>query len=393
MTCQEYLSLLEKQLDGLATAEEAARMQKHEEACDSCRRQRELLTAIPEDLAALGQDVFPMPEDFHARWTAQLEEAPMPKKNRRVSWSRVLSAAAALVFVLGGALYAKDELDLTAGIPRPAAMEDNYGYTAGSAGGYTLARSAPSMEGDVLNDTFTDYDEAVEEESTVSAKKIIRTASLTIQTPAFDESLQHVRQMCEDMGGWISSLSESSGGTRRTASMTMRVPSAQLDLFLEGLGGAGRITRRNESADDVTETYQDTQARLDTQLALMERLRALVTTAGDLSDLLALESQIADTQYQIDRLQSALHHTDRQVDFATVDLSIREELPSDTFTEPERTLLQRLSDALQVGAESFLAFLEETAVFLVAALPFAGVVAALWIAVHFIRKAIKKHKE
>lgn len=384
MTCQEYLTLLEKQLDGLTTPDEDARIGEHEAACASCRTQREMITALPEGLATLSEDVPPMPEDFHASWVAKLEEAPVQKSTRRIPWMRMLSTAAALVFVLVGALYAKDEMNAGLRAPRTEAHE-NSSLSFDSAG-YSLG-AAPR------NASFTAYDEAVEEESAAESKKIIRTASLTIQTPAFEESLQQVRTMCEDAGGWISYLSESSGGSRRTASMTMRVPSAQLDLFLEGLGGAGRITRRDESADDVTESYQDTQARLDTQLALMERLKALVNTAGDLSDLLALESQMADTQYQIDRLQSSLNATDRQVDYATVDLSIREELPSDTFTETERTLTQRLWDALQVGAASFLSFLEECAVFLVAALPFAGVVAVLWLVVHIIRKVAKKHKE
>ena len=85
----------------------------------------------------------------------------------------------------------------------------------------------------------------------------------------------------------------------------------QLDDYFSGTSGLGRVISREESATDVTESYYDTQARLETQQALMARLQALVTDAADLSDLLTLESQIAETQYQIDRLQSSLNSTDR----------------------------------------------------------------------------------
>ena len=46
----------------------------------------------------------------------------------------------------------------------------------------------------------------------------------------------------------------------------------------------------------------DTETRLATQRALMARLQSLVTEAASLTELLELESQIADTQYTIDRL-------------------------------------------------------------------------------------------
>ena len=172
--------------------------------------------------------------------------------------------------------------------------------------------------------------------------------------------------------------------------LTLRVPAEKLDAFLEGAGGAGRVTRREESAYDVTESYYDTKARLETQQALMARLQALVTDAADLSDLLALESQIADTQYQIDALQSRLNSTDRQVDYATVNVSLREEIPSDSITDVEMTLGQRIGHALTTGWDIFTSFLGDTAVFLVAALPFLALVAVAWIVVRMIRRSRRR---
>ena len=208
--------------------------------------------------------------------------------------------------------------------------------------------------------------------------KIIRTASLTIATKTYDESLALLRQLCGDAGGWVSWSSESTGSTGlRSANLTLRIPAAQLDAFLEGTGGAGRVTYRSETADDVSDSYYDTAARLETQKALMARLRALVTDAASLSDLLELESQIADTQYQIDRLTASLQSTDRQVDYATVDISLREERAADDITNPEMGFGERLLSALRAGWESFVSFVSDMAVFLVAALPFLAVVAAV----------------
>ena len=86
--------------------------------------------------------------------------------------------------------------------------------------------------------------EAAPEAAPAGEKKVIRTASLNITTTAFDDSLLTLRTLCETSGGWVAYASESSGSSRRTASLTLRIPSAQLDAFLEGAGGAGRVTRK-----------------------------------------------------------------------------------------------------------------------------------------------------
>ncbi|MBQ8313522.1 MAG: DUF4349 domain-containing protein [Clostridia bacterium] len=347
---------------------------------------------LDQDLRSLQEDVPPMPEDFHAGWMMKVEEEAMQKTNKRNSWTRILSVAAALVFVVGGTLLTRDDL-----APSKSTQEE-YGYTSyGATNGYSL-RAAGSAS-DTVYDSEASYDggmvmmakstsDMAVEEAT-EAKKIIRTASLTITTQQFDESLASLKQLCEEKGGWISYCYENASGIRRTANLTLRIPSAELDAFLTGAGDAGRITRRSESADDVTESYYDTQTRLETQQALMARLQALMTDAADLSDLLALESQIADTQYQIDRLQASLNSTDRQVDYATVDVSLQEEIPADSLTDVEKSLGERLMDAIQTGWEAFTEFMGDMAVFLAAALPFIGVVAVMVIVVKIIRKRRK----
>lgn len=348
---------------------------------------------LDQDLRSLMDDVPPMPEDFHAGWMKKVEEEAMQKTNKRTTWTRFLSVAAALVFVVGGTLLTRDDL-----APSKATQED-YGYTSyGATNGYSLRGAGSASDtyydseasydgGMVMMAKSTSNDTAVEEAA--EAKKIIRTASLTITTQQFDQSLADLKALCEEKGGWISYCYENASSYRRTANLTLRIPSGELDAFLTGAGDAGRITRRSESADDVTESYYDTKTRLETQRALMARLQALVTDAADLSDLLALESQIADTQYQIDRLQGSLNSTDRQVDYATVDVSLQEEIPADSLTDVEKSLGERLTDAIQTGWEAFTEFLGDMAVFLAAALPFIGVIVVVVVVVKVIRKKRK----
>lgn len=357
---------------------------------------------LRDALAGLKEEVPPMPEGLHAAWVQKVEDDMAEKRTEknlnRKGITRFLSVAAALVFIVGGTMLTRDN---------PALMTaDQAAENGAPIKTMELKGTRSYTTADYEEDSTADYDsgvmltsmargasnEAAPAAPAPTEKKIIRNASLTIQTQSFEASLENLRTLCQAEGGWVEFSRESVNASTglRTASLTVRVPQEALDGYLAGSEQLGRITSRSESAEDVTASYQDTRARLDTQIALMERLQALMGEAGDLSDLLALESQIADTQYQIDRLQSSLNSTDRQVDYATVSVTLKEETTVE-LTDDTVTLGERIRSAVRVGWEAFTGFLSDMAVFLVAALPFIGVVAAVVIALWIIRK-IRRRK-
>ena len=70
-------------------------------------------TDLDQVLAQMADEVPPMPADFHSKWMnavrADAKRAPADEKPRRgavsaVRWTRILSAAAAFVFLIGGTL-------------------------------------------------------------------------------------------------------------------------------------------------------------------------------------------------------------------------------------------------------------------------------------------------
>ncbi|MGN0755285.1 MAG: DUF4349 domain-containing protein [Aristaeellaceae bacterium] len=365
---------------------------------------------LRDALSRLNEEVPPMPEQLHAAWMQKVEEdmteTRIEKTRTRRGVTRFLSVAAALVFVVGGTLLTRDGLD--AALPRKSANQ--------SDAGYSLMSTAVANDGlyDYVEDAEADFAlgedyktamygadlgtgtaarskmSAKDSSDTLDAaaeKKIIRTASMTITTQTFEDSLNALKASCEGKGGWIESLSENvnSYSGLRTAYLTLRIPQSLLDDYLAGTESLGRTTSRSESAQDVTASYQDTRTRLNTQLALMERLQALITESADLSDLLALENQIADTQYQIDTLQSSLNATDRKVDYSTVSITLKEEKTA-PLTETTVSFGERVVSAIQVGWECLVNFLGDMAVFLVAALPFILIVVIVVIIIKLIKR-------
>ena len=271
-------------------------------------------------MSSLNEEVPDMPENFHAQWTALVKEDAMKQEETRKiapmrRWTRILSVAAALVFVVGGTLLTKDSLS-PARTSAPQSLADSYDYdydTYTSDVGYSeeAGSGVRTMMVGAANDAMP---EAASAKSAVAEdKKIIRNVSLTIKTSAYDDSMASLTALLSQYGGYLESSSEyTNNRDLRTASLTLRIPADSLDAFLSNTGELGRITSRNMSSTDVTASYQDTAARLENQKLLLARLQALTDTAGDLSDLLALETQLADTQYNIEQLESAVADTDQQ---------------------------------------------------------------------------------
>ncbi len=175
----------------------------------------------------------------------------------------------------------------------------------------------------------------------------------------------------------------------RFANLTLRIPTNSLNVFKDGVTQIGRITDSNETATDVSESYSDTQMRLKTQQDKMERLRALMNTTGELADLLAVENEIANTQYQIDSFESSLRGMDSRIDYTNVQVYLQEETAKDAASTKALTLGERIIQGLKATWQAIGEFAQDLAVFLVMVLPVLIPLAL----VLFIVLKVRKHRK
>ena len=220
------------------------------------------------------------------------------------------------------------------------------------------------------------------------SRKLVRTADLTLRTRQFEEAAQKVQSLLAEAGGYIESLYEHGEAGYRRLNLYMRVPSDHLDDFLLAMEGAGRITDRSQSTTDMTTQYQDNEARLKTLYDKRDRLNELMLKAETVSDLIEIESAIADTQYQIDRYETSQRSIDREVDMSAVSVNLMEDRASDT-AQADLTLMERIRAGLEASVENMGAFLRDLTVFIAVILPWAVPVVILFIVIRMIRKRKK----
>jgi hypothetical protein len=178
------------------------------------------------------------------------------------------------------------------------------------------------------------------------------------------------------------------------ATLTVMIPTSSIEDFILKTGKTSNIVNERREAYNVTDIYRDTESRITTLKAKEVRLLELLQKSGSLSDLLMIETELSNTRYEIEQLQSSIKDFDTRIQYTQFNLTIREVYefsPSD-----QASLWERIVEGFSSNAQSFIRTLETGFIFIVTTLPFLLIQLILWclplLIVYFIyRKLSKKH--
>lgn len=288
--------------------------------------------------------------------------------------------------------------------------EANYSYTNSNSApsydeyAYDTAEGGFYFEGD-YSEPAADSPQMSEDGRTGAdfSEKMIYTAEATVETTEFEETVDTVYGMLEEFGAYLDS--SSIGGksymdyardrqTYRTATFVIRVPVANFTGMTNGLGRLGSVLNLSQSNRNITEQYYDAQSRLDTYRIEESRVLAMMEKADTVSDMIELESRLSDIRYEIESLESRLRTWQKQVDYSTVTLYVREVEKYTPQAETHRSYLQQLADSFVTGFTDMLDGLGYIVLDLAEALPTLVVLALfILVIVLIIRAIIRGHKK
>lgn len=221
-----------------------------------------------------------------------------------------------------------------------------------------------------------------------NAQKLIYNADLELETTGFDAAQDTLQAAVENTGAWLeySEMHGSAEDQDRRLYYTVRVPVDNYRTFLEQAGQSGSVLSLNESAQDVTASYIDVEARIDSLEAQRERLAELAAQAETTADLLEIESQLSDVQYELESYTRQLRALDGQIAYSTVNVTLREVA---TLTPTGITFPERLGDAFSGGWSAFVTFLQGLILTLVYLWPLLLIAAAV---VFAVRSLSRRHR-
>ena len=231
-------------------------------------------------------------------------------------------------------------------------------------------------------------------------RKLIQTAWMELESRDYAQALAALEQMVTDCGGYIESRSEQGGSlyssryNARYASITARIPADKLETAMGAAGELCNVVSRSTDVSDVTESYTDTEARLNTLRLQEERLLAILSKATELTDVLELESRLSDVRYQIESYEATLRSYDSRVSYSTLHMTLQEVVEYSVVNTPPQTLGQRLSDGFADSMRMVKNSAENVLVWIVTYLP----LVLLWaviiaVAVWLVLRAVRRRKQ
>ena len=242
--------------------------------------------------------------------------APFGRRTRSRSVGAVALALLTSVVLVGcGGSTSSDTSGAAAG-PMPAAD------TSFSAADQKASGLSPERDAAVAEEKAADGSVA----TVAGDQKLARQANISLTVKNVEAAAGSVRGIAAAARGIVLSESLQSDDQAQLmgaySSITISVPADQLDSTLDQLAKLGTMVSRNIGTEDVTTQYVDTESRLKTMTASVERVRALMSQATKLSDIVALESELSQRQADLEALQTQLAALKNAVAMAPVEVRL-----------------------------------------------------------------------
>lgn len=255
------------------------------------------------------------------------------------------------------------------------APERGLAATAGSGAG----APAPAVDSDAAPAPATD---AV----VPNGAKVIKTASIGIRVEAdsIGTAVAAVSRVAGQTGGFVEATARSGADDEdANAELTLRVPVAQFDAALESLRRVGTVEFEELAGDEVTDQIVDFDARIRSLQAQEEALRALLSKAQGVGQILEVQNHVFNVRTQIEQLQAQRDQLDRQASLATLHVSLFE--PGAAVAE-ERDAKTGLARSVELAVDGAVAVVGGSIVALGYGMPVAVIALLVWLVVLTVRR-------
>ncbi|HEX5188242.1 MAG TPA: DUF4349 domain-containing protein [Streptosporangiaceae bacterium] len=200
----------------------------------------------------------------------------------------------------------------------------SHSATSGSGAGAPLNAPAPSAHKGAAPAMGTASGPSTGTHLVLSAQSIIYTATLSVrvsESESVTAAADRASGIVTAAGGYVSGQREIIPPGRHQIpqiDLTLKIPVAQYRATLAKLSALGTQISFSQHAQDVTQQVADVSSRVASAQAAIKQLRALLSKAGSVGQLLAVQEEINNQESDLEALlaqQRALAH---ETSYATV---------------------------------------------------------------------------
>jgi hypothetical protein len=226
------------------------------------------------------------------------------------------------------------------------------------------------------------------------ASSIIYTAQLTVRARDVSSAAAQAAQIAGSAGGYVSSETVTVNPdhpSEATATVQLKIPVAAYSATLGQLGHRlGSQLALQQQAQDVTQRVADVNSQVASDQAAIAQLRALLSHAGSVGDLLSVQNQINSEESNLESMQAQQRALSHETSYATVTLTILGPKAKPVLHRPKAP--PTLAGGFGAGWHALRVAVSWTLAFLGAIAPFAVVLAVAGYVVYRGRRWLNRRR-
>jgi hypothetical protein len=179
--------------------------------------------------------------------------------------------------------------------------------------------------------------------SSLESTQIVRTGKLNLEVSAIDGAVSQAQTAIAGLGGYVDSSDRSGTGGDAVATIAFRLPVARWDEALSDVRKIGsKVLSEQTGTSDVTTQVIDLDARISNLQSTETALQSIMTRATVITDVIAVETQLSDTQGQIEEITAERDHLKDQAAMSTLTV---------TFQLPDKTVITQATQDWTLGGQ------------------------------------------
>ncbi|MCI8341758.1 MAG: DUF4349 domain-containing protein [Firmicutes bacterium] len=422
MECDKYLEMISLYIDGELNKQEQEELSKHMEVCENCKSEYENIKEVVNMLNKT--EYLPLPKGYHEKLMEKIEKEKVEsvkftqRLNRKISMNKKYISIAAGFVVLavvgiggsgitknmsGGGAASSETAPSAQNFKKSAMPMESTEYSVQENSSYDTA-AAEEMG---ISPTAVDDNASTEKMSennsaydvNISERKNIKTSYISITVENFDTATEMIKNNAEASNGYVQNFNSyiyyedrDSGISLKSGSMTIRVDKNSYSSIKDAVKSIGEVLTEDEYVEDVTSQYIDTAGKLEAKMAEESRLLELISQADNVQDIIAIEERLSDVRGYIESYQSIINNWDKLVELSTINIDIREEMPS-RVGKISSNFSSQVKEGFIQSINYVVEWFQNTVIwFATASVPLLLIAAALLAATKIISAIIRKKK-
>ncbi|MBC7277884.1 DUF4349 domain-containing protein [Nocardioides sp.] len=167
-------------------------------------------------------------------------------------------------------------------------------------------------------------EDAAAPEQAVEKASIISTGSVSLRAKDVAKIRSRVQHITDRYSGQVTQqeTSDSDDDGPSHARMVLRIPSKSFDAAMADLEETATLVDSSTTTTDVTTEVVDTEVRVKNARTSIERIRTLLSRADAIGDVIAIESELARREADLDSLLAQQAALEDQTSLSTITVSI-----------------------------------------------------------------------